>query len=124
MSDKMKKHHDALDKALKKEKELNNKPHKPVTFERPHADKMPDKIGHMNTKNFHVEKGEEKNTYKIITKREMTFVYNIRAKNEEDAMIRKLRFVSQDGSGQYLQGPMQLGRPMIREWIEKIEKIG
>ena len=41
MSDKMKKHHDALDKALKKEKELNNKPHKPVTFERPHADKMP-----------------------------------------------------------------------------------
>ena len=33
-----------------------------VKFERPHEDKMPDQIGGMNTKGFHVEKGEEKNT--------------------------------------------------------------
>jgi len=117
--DDMKKDHKALEKALEDEK----KPKETVVFERPHADKMPDKIGHINTKNFHVEKGEERHTYKIITKRELTFVYNIRAKNEEDAMIRTLQFVSKDGSGQYLKGPLQLGRPMIREWIEKIEKI-
>ena len=43
--------------------------------------------------------------------------------NEEDAMIRTLTFVSKDGSGQYVQGPMQQGKPFIREWIEKIEKL-
>ena len=75
-------------------------------------------------KSFHVEKGEEKNTYEITTKREITFTYMIRAKNEEDAMIRTLTYVSKDGSGQYLKGPMQLGKPLIREWIDKIEKIG
>ena len=95
-----------------------------VKFERPHEDKMPDQIGGINTKGFHVEKGEEKNTYKITTKREYTFHYTIRAKNEEDAMIRTLTYVSKDGSGQYLNGPMQLGKPLIREWIDKIEKIG
>ena len=72
---------------------------------------------------FHVEKGEEKNTYRIVTKREYTFIYTIRAKNEEDAMIRTLRYVGKDGSGQYLKGPLQLGKPLIREWIDKIEKL-
>ena len=90
-------------------------------FERPQEGKIEKRIGGMDT--FHVEKGEEKNTYSIITKREYTFAYTIRAKNEEDAMIRTLKYVSQDGSGQYLQGPMQLGKPLIREWIDKIEKL-
>ena len=94
---------------------------KPVTFDRPQEGKIEKRIGGMDT--FHVEKGEEKNTYRIVTKREYTFAYTIRAKNEEDAMIRTLKFVSQDGSGQYLQGPMQLGKPLIREWIDKIEKL-
>ena len=93
-----------------------------VTFERPQEGKIEKRIGGMDT--FHVEKGEEKNTYRIITKREYTFAYQIRAKNEEDAMIRTLTFVSKDGSGQYLKGPMQLGKPLIREWIDKIEKLG
>ena len=107
-------HHKALedDKTFKQE---------PVKFERPQEGKIEKRIGGMDT--FHVEKGEEKNTYSIITKREYTFAYTIRAKNEEDAMIRTLKFVSQDGSGQYLQGPMQLGKPLIREWIDKIEKL-
>ena len=94
---------------------------KPVTFDRPQEGKIEKRIGGKDT--FHVEKGEEKNTYRIVTKREYTFAYTIRAKNEEDAMIRTLKFVSQDGSGQYLQGPMQLGKPLIREWIDKIEKL-
>ena len=93
----------------------------PVTFDLPQEGKIEKRIGGMDT--FHVEKGEEKNTYRIVTKREYTFAYTIRAKNEEDAMIRTLKFVSQDGSGQYLQGPMQLGKPLIREWIDKIEKL-
>ena len=107
-------HHKALedDKTFKQE---------PIKFERPQEGKIEKRIGGMDT--FHVEKGEEKNTYSIITKREYTFAYTIRAKNEEDAMIRTLKYVSQDGSGQYLQGPMQLGKPLIREWIEKIEKL-
>ena len=92
-----------------------------VTIERPQEGKIEKRIGGMDT--FHVEKGEEKNTYRIVTKREYTFSYTIRAKNEEDAMIRTLKYVSQDGSGQYLQGPMQLGKPLIREWIDKIEKL-
>ena len=112
----------ALDDALKSEKNKPKAP-KPVNFERPHGDKMPEKTGHINTKGFHVEKGEEKHTYKIITKREYTFHYNIRAKNKEDAMVRTLQFVSKDGSGVYMQGPMQLGRPLIREWIETVEKL-
>ena len=82
---------------------------KPVGFERPQEGKIEKRIGGMDT--FHVEKGEEKNTYSIITKREYTFAYTIRAKNEEDA------------SGQYLQGPLQLGKPLIREWVDKIEKL-
>ena len=94
---------------------------KPVTFDRPQEGKIEKRIGGMDT--FHVEKGEEKNTYRIVTKREYTFAYTIRAKNEEDAMIRTLTFVSKDGSGQYVQGPMQQGKPFIREWIEKIEKL-
>ena len=112
----------ALDDALKSEKNKPKVP-KPVNFERPHGDRMPEKTGHINTKGFHVEKGEEKHTYKIITKREYTFHYNIRAKNKEDAMVRTLQFVSKDGSGVYMQGPMQLGRPLIREWIETVEKL-
>jgi len=92
-----------------------------VSFERPQEGKIEKRIGGMDT--FHVEKGEEKNTYRIITKREYTFAYTIRAKNEEDAMIRTLKYVSHDGSGQYLQGPMQLGKPLIREWVDKIEKL-
>ena len=94
----------------------------PVKFERPQEGKIEKRIGGMDT--FHVEKGEEKNTYRIVTKREYTFAYQIRAKNKEDAMIRTLKFISKDGSGQYLQGPLQLGRPLIREWVDKIEKLG
>jgi len=92
-----------------------------VAFERPQEGKIEKRIGGMDT--FHVEKGEEKNTYRIVTKREYTFAYTIRAKNEEDAMIRTLKFVGSDGSGQYLQGPLQLGKPLIREWIESIQKL-
>tara|TARA_R100001510_G_C7594528_1_gene163136 strand:- start:210 stop:662 length:453 start_codon:yes stop_codon:yes gene_type:complete len=81
------------------------------------------RIGGMES--FHVEKGEEKHTYQIVTKREITFSYMIRAKNEEDAMIRTLSFVSKDGSGQRedVKRPMYHGKPMIREWIDKITKI-
>ena len=81
------------------------------------------KIGGMES--FHVEKGEEKHTYQIVTKREITFSYLIRAKNEEDAMIRTLSFVSKDGSGQRedVKRPMYNSKPMIREWIEKITKL-
>jgi len=93
----------------------------PVKFERPQEGKIEKRIGGRDT--FHFEKGEENNTYRITTKRELTFNYVIRAKNEEDAMIRTLTFVSKDGSGQYVQGPMQQGKPFIREWIEKIEKL-
>ena len=80
-------------------------------------------IGGMTS--FHVEKGEEKNTYEITTKREITFQYLIRAKNEEDAMIRTLGFVSKDGSGQSedVKRPMYSSRPFIREWIDKIKKV-
>ena len=92
-----------------------------VKFERPQEGKIEKRIGGMDT--FHVEKGEEKNTYRIITKREYTFAYTIRAKNEEDAMIRTLQYVGKDGSGQYLKGPLQLGKPLIREWVDKIEKL-
>ena len=94
---------------------------KPVTFDRPQEGKIEKRIGGMDT--FHVEKGEEKNTYRIVTKREYTFAYTIRAKNEEDAMIRTLKFVGSDGSGHYLKGPLLLGKPLIREWVEKIEKL-
>ena len=93
----------------------------PVTFDRPQEGKIEKRIGGMDT--FHVEKGEEKNTYQITTKREYTFNYTIRAKNEEDAMIRTLTFVSKDGSGHYLKGPLLLGKPLIREWIESIKKL-
>ena len=93
-----------------------------VKFERPQEGKIEKRIGGMDT--FHVEKGEEKNTYRIVTKREYTFAYTIRAKNEEDAMIRTLKFVGSDGSGQYLKGPLLLGKPLIREWIESIKKLG
>lgn len=81
------------------------------------------KIGGMES--FHVEKGEERHTYQIVTKREITFSYLIRAKNEEDAMIRTLSFVSKDGSGQRedVKRPMYNSKPMIREWIEKITKL-
>ena len=95
---------------------------KPVTFDRPQEGKIEKRIGGMDT--FHVEKGEEKNTYRIVTKREYTFAYTIRAKNEEDAMIRTLKFVGSDGSGQYLKGPLLLGKPLIREWIESVQKLG
>ena len=94
---------------------------KPVTFDRPQEGKIEKRIGGMDT--FHVEKGEEKNTYRIVTKREYTFAYTIRAKNEEDAMIRTLKFVGSDGSAQYLKGPLLLGKPLIREWIESIKKL-
>ena len=91
-----------------------------VTFTQPAEDT---KIGGMEA--FHVEKGEERHTYQIVTKREITFSYMIRAKNEEDAMIRTLSFVSKDGSGQRedLKRPMYNSKPMIREWIEKITKL-
>ena len=92
-----------------------------VTFEQPPEGT---EIGGM--KSFHVEKGEEKNTYEITTKREITFQYIIRAKNEEDAMIRTLGFVSKDGSGQRedVKRPMYSSRPFIRELIDKIKKVG
>jgi len=95
-----------------------------VTFERPQEGQIEKRIGGMDT--FHVEKGEEKNTYQITTKRELTFQYMIRAKSEEDAMIRTLRFVSKDGSGQRedVKRPMYASKPIIREWIESIMKIG
>jgi|TARA_R110002020_G_scaffold79518_4_gene199256 hypothetical protein len=102
--------------------DAKNYKEEPVSFDRPQEGKIDKRIGGMDT--FHVEKGEEKNTYRIVTKREYTFAYTIRAKNEEDAMIRTLQYVSKDGSGQYLKGPMQLGKPLIREWVERIEKIG
>ena len=91
-----------------------------VTFTQPAEGTQ---IGGM--KAFNVEKGEERHTYQIVTKREITFSYMIRAKNEEDAMIRTLSFVSKDGSGQRedVKRPMYHGRPMIREWIEKIVKL-
>jgi len=94
-----------------------------VTFERPQEGQIEKRIGGMDT--FHVEKGEEKNTYQITTKRELTFQYMIRAKSEEDAMIRTLRFVSKDGSGQRedVKRPMYASKPIIREWIESIIKI-
>ena len=101
--------------------DAKNYKEKVIAFERPQEGKIDKIIGGINT--FHVEKGEEKNTYRIVTKREYTFAYTIRAKNEEDAMIRTLRYVGEDGSAQYLQGPMQLGKPLIREWVERIEKI-
>ena len=106
------------EQALKDDKTFKQEP---VKFARPQEGKIEKRIGGRDT--FHVEKGEEKNTYSIITKRELTFNYVIRAKNEEDAMIRTLTFVSKDGSGQYIQGPMLQGQPFIREWIEKIEKL-
>ena len=92
-----------------------------VTFEQPPEGT---EIGGM--KSFHVEKGEEKNTYEITTKREITFQYMIRAKKEEDAMIRTLGFVSKDGSGQRedVKRPMYSSKPFIREWIDKIKKVG
>ena len=92
-----------------------------ITFEQPTEGTM---IGGM--KSFHVEKGEEKNTYEITTKREITFTYMIRAKNEEDAMIRTLGFVSKDGSGQRedVKRPMYSSRPFIREWIDTIKQVG
>ena len=45
--------------------------------------------------------------------------------SEEDAMIRTLRFVSKDGSGQRedVKRPMYASKPIIREWIESIMKI-
>ena len=91
-----------------------------VTFTQPAEGTQ---IGGM--KAFNVEKGEERNTYQIVTKREITFSYLIRAKNEEDAMIRTLSFVSKDGSGQRedVKRPMYNSKPMIREWIEKIVKL-
>ena len=106
------------EKAIKDSKKFKQKP---VTFDRPQEGKIEKRIGGMDT--FHVEKGEEKNTYRIVTKREYTFAYTIRAKNEEDAMIRTLKFVGSDGSGQYLQGPLLLGKPLVREWIESIKKL-
>ena len=92
-----------------------------VSFEQPPEGT---EIGGM--KSFHVEKGEEKNTYQITTKREITFQYLIRAKSEEDAMIRTLGFVSKDGSGQRedVKRPMYASKPIIREWIDKIRKVG
>ena len=101
-------------------KELDYTP-QTVSFEQPPEGTQ---IGGM--KSFHVEKGEEKNTYEITTKREITFSYLIRAKNEEDAMIRTLGFVSKDGSGQRedVKRPMYSSRPFIREWIDKIKKVG
>ena len=94
---------------------------RPIIFEQPPEGT---EIGGM--KSFHVEKGEEKNTYEITTKREITFQYIIRAKNEEDAMIRTLGFVSKDGSGQRedVKRPMYASKPFIREWIDKIKKVG
>ena len=106
------------EKAIKDSKTFKQKP---VKFDRPQEGKIEKRIGGMDT--FHVEKGEEKNTYSIVTKREYTFAYTIRAKNEEDAMIRTLKFVGSDGSGQYLQGPLLLGKPLIREWVESIKKL-
>ena len=106
------------------EESFPDKPNPPVTFERPQEGKIEKRIGGMDT--FHVEKGEDKNTYQITTKRELTFQYMIRAKSEEDAMIRTLRFVSKDGSGQRedVKRPMYASKPIIREWIEAIKKIG
>jgi len=101
--------------------DAKNYKEKVVSFERPQEGKIEKRIGGINT--FHVEKGEEKNTYRIITKREYTFAYTIRAKNEEDAMIRTLKYVGEDGSGHYLKGPLLLGKPLIREWVDKIEKL-
>ena len=108
-------------RAKKAIEDAKNYKEKVVAFERPQEGKIEKSIGGINT--FHVEKGEEKHTYRIITKREYTFAYTIRAKNEEDAMIRTLKYVGEDGSGHYLKGPLLLGKPLIREWVDKIEKL-
>ena len=110
------------EEALADEASIKHSPQtRPIKFEQPAEGT---EIGGM--KSFHVEKGEEKNTYKITTKRELTFSYMIRAKNEEDAMIRTLGFIGKDGSGQRedVKRPMYSSKPFIREWIDKIEKIG
>ena len=52
------------EQALKDDKPFKQEP---VKFERPQEGKIAKRIGGMDT--FHVEKGEEKNTYSIITKR-------------------------------------------------------
>ena len=41
-------------------------------------------------------------------------------------MIRTLGFVSKDGSSQRedIKRPMYSSRPFIREWIDKIKKVG
>ena len=96
--------------------DAKNYKEKVVAFERPQEGKIEKSIGGINT--FHVEKGEEKHTYRITTKRYYTFAYTIRAKNEEDAMIRTLKYVGEDGSGHYLKGPLLLGKPLIREWVD------
>ena len=108
-------------KKMEEDERANYTP--PVTFERPQEGKIEKRIGGMDT--FHVEKGEEKNIYQITTKRELTFQYMIRAKSEEDAMIRTLRFVSKDGSGQRedVKRPMYASKPIIREWIDNIKKL-
>ena len=107
------------DEAAIKDHEPHTRPS--IKFEQPPEGTT---IGGM--KSFHVEKGEEKNTYQITTKREITFNYMIRAKNEEDAMVRTLGFVSKDGSGQRedVKRPMYSSKPFIREWVDKIEKVG
>ena len=104
------------EEALKQQAEDN----KIIKFEQPTEGT---KIGGMES--FHVEKGEERHTYQIVTKREITFSYLIRAKNEEDEMIRTLSFVSKDGSGKRedVKRPMYNSKPMIREWIEKITRL-
>jgi len=111
-----------MSQALADQEAMKEYSHTPptVTFKQPPAGT---EIGGM--KSFHVEKGEEKNTYQITTKREITFQYLIRAKNEEDAMVRTLGFVSKDGSGQRedVKRPMYASKPIIREWIDKIRKV-
>ena len=59
-------------KALEDDKTFKQEP---VKFERPQEGKIEKRIGGMDT--FHVEKGEEKNTYSIITKREYLSLIHI-----------------------------------------------
>ena len=120
-------------KQIKQQEEQASKPHPTNTQTIDYLNTWSSPFAHNLTtimfakeSNYFQKKGEEKNTYKITTKREITFQYMIRAKNEEDAMIRTLGFVSKDGSGQRedVKRPMYSGKPFIREWIDKIEKVG
>ena len=44
---------------------------------------------------------------------------------DEIVQVEKMRTIGGNNGkeNEYLHGPMQLGKPLIREWIDKIEKL-